>query len=100
MIIKEKTLLDSFDADFVKVVVDIEKRVLSAGCELHSDCSEELAEDGSDHKNLWGANIYPRDRKIEFTSLINIRPTENRSMEIKNPDGRKLVEEIIKELLF
>ena len=100
MIIKEKTSLDSFDPDFVKVVVDIEKRILSAGCELHSDCAEELAEDGSDYKNLWGANIYPKDGKIEFTSLINIRPAENRSMEIKSQEVRKIVEDIIKELLF
>jgi len=100
MIIKEKTSLDSFDSDFVKAVVDTEKRFLSAGCELHSDCAEELVADGSDYKNLWGANVYPKDRKIEFTSLINIRPTENRSMEIKSQEVRKLVEDIIKELLF
>ena len=100
MIVKEKSSLDAFDPDFVKVGVDIEKRIISAGCELHSDCAEELAADGSDYKNLWGANIYPKDRKIEFTSLINIRPAENRSMEIENQEVRKVVEDIIKELLF
>lgn len=100
MIIKEKSSLDSFDPDFFKVVVDIEKRILSAGCELHSDCAEELVKVGSDYKNLWGANIYPKDGKIEYTSLINIRPKENRSMEIKSPEVKKLVEDIIKALLF
>ncbi len=101
MIIKEKSSLDSFDPAFVKAVVDIEKRILSAGCELHSDCAEELTAAGSDYKNLWGANFYPTDKKIDFISLINIRPAENnRSMDIENPTIKEEVEGIIKELLF
>ena len=100
MIVKEKTSLTSFDPDFVKVVVDVQKHILSASCELHSDCAEELVNDGSDYKNLWGANVYPKDKKIDFVSLINIRPAENRSMEIKNSAVKKAVEDTIKELLF
>jgi len=100
MIIKEKTSPDSFGS-FVKVVVDIGKEILSAGCELHSDCAEELIADGSPYKNLWGANIYPKDKKIDFISLINIRPTDNnRSMDIENPVIKKKVEDIIRKLLF
>lgn len=101
MIIKEKTPLSSFDPAFIKVAVDIERKVISAGCELHSDCAEELVLDGSEYTNLWGANIYPTDKKIDYISLINIRPADNnRSMEIKNPDIRKKIEDIIKKLLF
>ena len=101
MIIREKTFLDKFDPSFIKVVVDIEKGIISAGCELHSDCMEELLVDGSSPANLWGANIYPADKKIDFISLMNIRPADNnRSMEIKNEAIRKKVEEIIKNLLF
>ena len=101
MIIKEKSSLGSFDPAFVKVVVDVELGIISAGCELHSDCAEELMTDGSAYKNLWGANIYPADKKIDFVSLINIRPAENnRTMDIKDEIIRKKVENIIKELLF
>lgn len=101
MIIKEKTSLDSFDPIFVKVVVDIGRKILSAGCELHSDCAEELISDGSSHANLWGANIYPRDKKIDFISLINIRPSDNnRSMDINSQDIRKKIEDIIRGLFF
>ena len=101
MIIKEKTSLDSFDPIFVKVVVDIEREIVSAGCELHSDCAEELIANGSSYKNLWGANIYPSDKKIDFISLMNIRPADNnRTMDIENPDINKRVEDIIKKLLF
>jgi len=81
MIIRSKTLLSEFGA-FVKVVVDIERRVLAAGCDLHIDCMQELLDDGSLQRNLWGANVYG-DGRIDFVSLINIRPAEgNRSMEI------------------
>jgi len=99
MIIKEKTVLDP-NLEFVKIVVDIEKNILSAICELHRDCADELENNGSNSKDLWGANLYPKDGKIEFVSLINIRPQDsNRSMEIQNPEIRKKVEAIIKTLI-
>lgn len=100
MLIKEKKSLDSLGS-FVKVVVDIERKILSAGCELHSDCVEELVADGSLYPDLWGANVYPKDKKIDFVSLINIRPADNnRSMEIENPVIKKKVEDTIKNLAF
>ena len=103
MIIKEKTSFESFKSfgSFVKVVVDIERGIISVGCELHSDCAEELMTDGSLYANLWGANIYPKDKKIDFISLMNIRPADNnRSMDIENPVIKKRVEDIIKKLVF
>jgi len=100
MIIREKTSLDSLGS-FVKIVVDIEREIISANCELHIDCAEELMADGSLYANLWGANIYPKDKKIDFISLMNIRPADkNRSMDIKDPVIKKRVEDIIKKLLF
>jgi len=100
MIIREKTSLDSLGS-FVKIVVDIEREIISATCELHIDCAEELMADGSLYANLWGANIYPKDKKIDFISLMNIRPADkNRSMDIEDPVIRKKVEDIIKKLLF
>lgn len=101
MIIKEKTAFDFKESLFIKVVVDIEKKIISLDCELHSDCAEELAKDGSKYPDLWGANIYPKEKKIDFISLINIRPAQdNRSMDIENPDIKKRIEDIIKNLLF
>ncbi len=87
--------------DFVKVVVDVERGILAAGCELHSDCADELVGSGSSWKNLWGANVYPDERKIDFVSLINIRPAEgNRSMEIQIPEVRVAVEKVINGIIF
>ena len=100
MIIEDKKDLATF-GDFVKVVVDIEKKRIAGGCELHIDCAEELLEAGSASKNLWGANIYQQDKRIDFVSLINIRPAENnRSMQIQDTGVRMEVETIIREKLF
>ena len=75
--------------DFVKIVVDVERGVFSAVCDLHSDCADELVTDGSQWDNLWGANVYLDEHRIDFVSLINIRPaTGNRSMTIELPEIR------------
>lgn len=100
MIIKQKRS-EPFSESFMKVVVDVERKILAAGCELHIDCADELVEDGSEARNLWGANVYPEKGVIQFVSLINIRPRDgNRSMEIQLPDIRVKVEEIIRALVL
>jgi len=101
MIIKEKTSFENLKiSSMAKLVVDIEREIISIGCELHIDCADELMEDGSKYDNLWGSNVYP-DKKIDFVSLINIRPKENnRSMEIKNENIKNKVENIIKKFLI
>jgi len=44
-------------------------------------------------EDIWGANLYPYksgDERLEYTSLINIRPGQgNLSMEIENDSLRK-----------
>lgn len=97
MIIKEKAIFDS-GQDFAKVVVDIEKEILSAYCELHIDCADELTNSGSEFKNLWGANIYS-DGQIEFSSMINIRFPKNQSIEIQDLEIKNKVERVIKKLI-
>ena len=64
----------------VKFVVDLKKNEMALGGELHADAETILIERGSAQEDVWGANIYPsRDRLawLEFTSLINIRPSQN-----------------------
>ena len=104
MIVKEKVTKEDLIAGapegvFIKLVVDIEKEIMAFGCELHFDCYKELLESGSKHENLWGANFYPKQKIVDFVSLINIRPPANRSMEIKDENIRKQVETIIKNLI-
>ena len=49
-----------------------------------------MIEDGSKQNNLWGFNIYlnkPKESRLEYNSLINIRPKQgNRNMEIENEE--------------
>lgn len=84
---------------FIKAVADIEREILSINCELHIDCAEELIKNGSKNQNLWGFNIYP-DLRLDFVSLINIRPVDNnRSMEISNPKIREKIEKMFRKFL-
>ncbi|MBN1449969.1 MAG: hypothetical protein JW963_03065 [Anaerolineales bacterium] len=84
----------------IKIVVDIRRRVLSGGGEMHADCESVLLDGGSEQDDLWGANWYPSEQRIEFESLINIRPRlGNRNIVIQDENLRKQVESVTRELL-
>jgi len=82
----------------VKGVADISRAIVALGGEWHIDANNRLIEDGSEQKNLWGFNIYPKEhgnKAIEYNSLINIRPMQgNRSMEIMDEETRKAVRRV------
>jgi hypothetical protein len=84
--------------DMVKYVVDVERRRIGIGGEMHADAEAVLLEAGSEQSALWGANYYPgrgRDGCIEYTALINIRPAAgNRGMELVDPALRDAVRDI------
>lgn len=98
-----KRIADKQYGDMFKAVIDIEKEIMAAGGELHSDASEVLLKNGSDPKNLWGINIYPdnsRKTLIEFNSLINIRPLQNnRSMDIESEEIKEKIRKIVNKLI-
>jgi len=89
--------------NMVKGVVDLQLKFLALGGELHADAEALLIQEGSQQKNLWGFNIYPDkpdDERIEYTSLINIRPSQgNLSLEIKNDDLKAQMRQIIASLI-
>ena len=86
--------------DMIKIVVDIRRFILSGGGEMHSDCESVLLEDESEQDDLWGANWYPNEQRIEFESLINIRPRlGNRSILIQDENLRKQVQAITQKIL-
>jgi hypothetical protein len=98
-IIDLRRLVDQYFGDMVKLVVDVQRRVVAIGGELHADAEAVLLGEGSLQADLWGANYYPglgASRCLEFTALINIRPAQgNRSVEIEDPHVRDLVREIV-----
>ena len=97
-----KTMAQEAFGNLVKAVVDVERKVMAVNGALHSDEETLLLEDGSKQENLWGINIYPeaaREQRIEFDSLINIRPwQENRSRGVENTETRKVIEETVEKL--
>src|SRR6266508_3327879 len=84
----------------IKIVVDIRRRVLSGGGDMHADCESALLEDGSEQDDLWGANWYPAEQRIAFESLINIRPRlGNRNILIQNQELRDAVGSVTRDIL-
>ncbi len=88
-------LVGAYFTDMVKYVVDVRRRVIGIGGELHADAEQLLLEDGSRQDDLWGANYYPGEGSescIEYTALINIRPAQgNRSMEVADEPSARLL---------
>ena len=92
-------MLERYES-MIKIVVDIRRHVLSGGGEMHADCESVLLEDGSELDDLWGANWYPGEQRIEFESLINIRPRlGNRNTLIQDQNLRMHVESVTKQIL-
>ena len=87
-------------SNMIKIVVDIRHNILAGGGEMHADCEEALLDNGSRQADLWGSNWYPATERIEFESLINIRPRDgNRSTFIQNSETQQKVEAITRQLL-
>ncbi|HLD70061.1 MAG TPA: DUF5674 family protein [Candidatus Omnitrophota bacterium] len=99
--LKELALLNY--GHMIKGVVDLRQKIIALGGELHADAESVLLEAGSSQIDLWGFNIYPdkpRVERIEFTSLINIRPSQgNRSIEIKDEKLREKIRSIVDTLV-
>ena len=94
-----KEMLQEYEG-MIKIVVDIRRRILSGGGEMHADCESVLLEDGSEQDDLWGANWYPLEQRIAFESLINIRPRlGNRNVLIQSQEVRDAVESVSREIL-
>ncbi|MDP3989319.1 MAG: DUF5674 family protein [bacterium] len=90
--------------EMAKVDVDIEKKILVVGGEWHSEGQDELVSKGSDGSVVWGCNFYPfreADKRIEYNSLINIKPAiGHTSMDIEDEDVKKQMRDVIETLLL
>ncbi|MDF5728373.1 MAG: DUF5674 family protein [Rhizonema sp. PD38] len=84
---------------YIKTAIDIERRVLVGGGEAHYDCEQVLLGDGSRQENIWGASFMPANQKIIYESIVNLRPRQNRSMEVLDRNIRERVAQIIIKFL-
>jgi Protein of unknown function (DUF5674) len=84
---------------YIKVVADIEKSVAAIGGKFHADTEKILIENGSIQNSLWGGGYDLYSKKVDMQAIINIRPkTGNDSMEILDPEIRKLFTKIVERL--
>jgi Protein of unknown function (DUF5674) len=97
------TMAERQFGDMVKAVVDVDRGIMAAGGELHSDEEAALLDDGSRQPSLWGINLYPHERGegwIEFDSMINVRPAEgNRSRGVQDPGVRERIGRVVADLV-
>jgi hypothetical protein len=98
-----KKLVAYWFGDMVKLVVDVERRVVAIGGELHADAEALLLEQGSRQADVWGANYFPGagpERCLELTALINIRPGQgNRGMVIQDTAIAAKMRAIVSDLI-
>lgn len=71
-----KKLKEQFDV-YVKTVIDINKKICSAGMNRHFEGEKLLLEQGSNQSDIWGGGIDLETKTIDFNSFINIRPNDN-----------------------
>lgn len=92
-------LAKEWHGTLVKGVADVKSGQVALGGEWHMDANARLIAEGSEQKNLWGFNIYPKESggaAIEYVSLINIRPAQgNRGMEIASEETRAEVRKAV-----
>jgi hypothetical protein len=63
------------------------------------DCEAILLERGSQQRDLWGASWNPISQEISYESMVNLRPRQNRSMQIIDFTIRSQVQQVIYQLL-
>jgi len=92
-IIKLKEVFDVY----IKTVIDIEKKICSAGMDRHFEGEEILLAQGLKQSDIWGGGVDLETSVVDFNSFINIRPNDNNtSNEIQDAETRKKYEELTK----
>lgn len=89
-------LKEVFDV-YIKTVIDIKKKICSAGMDRHYEGEQILLRQGSKQPDIWGGGIDLETKVIDFNSFINIRPSDNNtSNELQDQESRRVYEEVTK----
>lgn len=92
-------LKEQFDS-YIKTVIDVERKICSAGSDRHFESEKILLKDGSRQQNLWGGGIDLETKVIDYNSFINIRPNDNNtSNEIQNENIREKYKQLTEYFL-
>ncbi|OGG24428.1 hypothetical protein A3A79_04565 [Candidatus Gottesmanbacteria bacterium RIFCSPLOWO2_01_FULL_43_11b] len=88
-------LRERFDV-YIKTVVDLKRKICSAGCDRHFESEKILLESGSRQSDLWGGGIDIEVKIIDGNSFINIRPSDGNTInEIQDPEIRSDFEKLM-----
>lgn len=88
-------------AGYIKVVVDVEKEILTAGGMKHVEGEQLLLKHDSNQENLWGGGFDVETEEIDYDSMINIRPSQgNSSRQVMDEAIREKMDTTIKKLLL
>lgn len=97
-----KEMSKKMDHRLVKAVVDVEREVMAVDASMHADEEALLLDNDSQQEYLWGVNLYPEqypDDWIEFDSIINIRPPENRTRGVSDVTVQEKIKKIVDKLV-
>ncbi|MFC1710346.1 DUF5674 family protein [Patescibacteria group bacterium] len=76
---------------YIKTVIDIEKKICSAGMDRHFEGEEILLNQGSSQSHIWGGGLDMETKEIDCNAFINIRPKDNNSKnEIQDEDTKNM----------
>jgi len=97
------TMAEGMFGDLVKAVVDLGRMVMALGGAMHADEEADLIADGSTQSDLWGINLYPAAfgtaEFIEYDSMINLRPRQNRTRGVEDPATRAAIVAVVERLV-
>lgn len=80
---------------YIKTVIDIEKKICSAGAEMHYESEKILLKQGSKQEDLWGGGIELETNTTMYNSFINIRPLQhNTSNDIQDEKIREVFDQM------
>lgn len=86
---------------YIKLVVDVERKILVGGGDRHADDEKMLLDDGSKQENLWGGGFDLETKELDYNSIINLRPNQgNPSRDILSEEIRKKFDKIVRKLLL
>lgn len=94
---KEIKLLTQEYSQYIKLSADIQQQILYGGSRLHYECEQKLiVNENSKSQNIWSGGVNLKTKKIDYTAVANIKPSENNSsLEILNPQNREKFKKIV-----
>lgn len=96
LVIKELTREDIQKAredysEYIKMTIDIAQKIVAIGGEYHADAEKILVGQYQSKKDdIWGGGYNLVSKKFETNAIVNLKPPDNDSTEILDPNTREI----------